>query len=439
MSSGITDILGSFSTNQLRDLALAMESRGMEIPKRSLAKEALLELLGTKGSDSTLALFAHRIEAVTPYKHLFVYSFDSSHLDYSKAKRRIEAAFPNFIGAFKEVDPQAGELAPQACLADEIQKRIYLKLVHQVEMSGWVAVSRTEKRLKEFKKRHPVVITIRPADGILTIGFPGFTYVAGMQHEERMAYSAIAGQGTEFLKNKLNIEFRPFNAKPAIDALLEEEPAEVTEIKRNVRPRKGGRFGFDAGEEGKVTSALTDFLRFEGDISVTEAQIRNLLRRSGASDIVLIWKRLQILTRVALLNDGPEFLFVWRDSGPSSATVDSVLSKVTSYERLFAKPSINAIRKELLAAPIGRVIRPAMVAQEHGISRQEVVELLNNAVVKGDFQPRFCVNTDALLVNFANSWRTSLAEFPHTATDENGNIFDLTNPSNIEVAFERVK
>jgi hypothetical protein len=80
-----------------------------------------------------------------------------------------------------------------------------------------------------------------------------------------------------------------------------------------------------------------------------------------------------------------------------------------------------------------------MVAQEHGISRQEVVELLNNAVVKGDFQPRFCVNTDALLVNFANSWRTSLAEFPHTATDENGNIFDLTNPSNIEVAFERVK
>ena len=120
---------------------------------------------------------------------------------------------------------------------DEIQKRIYLKLVHQVEMSGWVTVSRTEKRLKEFRKRHPVVITIRPTDGILTIGFPGFTYVSGMQHEERMAYSAIANQGTEFLKNKLKIDLRPFNAKPAMDALLEEEPGEVTEIKRNVRPR----------------------------------------------------------------------------------------------------------------------------------------------------------------------------------------------------------
>lgn len=439
MSSGITDILGSFSLHQLRDLAFAMGSHGVQVPKQSLAKEELLGLLQHKKTDAALALFAHRIEAITPYKHLFVYSLDAGKFSFSKAKARIEAAFPKFIGSVRNVDPQVGEMEAQACLADEPQSRIYLKLVHQVEMSGWVTVSRTEKRLKEFRKRHPVVITFRPTDGIITVGFPGFTYVQGVQHDDRMAYSGIAAQGTEFLKSKLKIDCAPFNAKPAIDALLEQEPEEVTAFKRNVRPKKGGRFGFDAGEEGKLTTALTDFLHDEGDIRVSETQIRTLLRRSGASDMVLVWKRLQILTRVALLEEGPEFLFIWRDSGPSSTIVDSVLRKVVSYDRLLTKPGLNATRRDLLASPLDHVVRPAMVAQQHGISRREVVEILDIAIAKGDFEPRFRVNTDAILVDFANKWRTSPTEFPRTVTDENGNIIDLTLPSNIEVAFQRVK
>jgi hypothetical protein len=439
MSLGITAVLGSFSVNQLRDLAFAMGSRGVELPKHNLGKEELLGLFEHKKKDAALALFAHRIEAITPYKHLFVYSLDANQFSFPKAKARIEATFPNFIGGIREVDPHVGDLEPQACLADEPQNRIYLKLVHEVEMSGWVSVSRTEKKLREFRKRHPVVITFRPTDGLLTIGFPGFTYVQGIQHETRMVYSGIASQGTEFLKNKLKIECKPFNAKPAIDALLEEEPGEVTDVKRNVRPKKGGRFAFDAGEEGKLTTALTEFLSHEGDIPVSEKQIRSLLRRSGASDIVLVWWRLQILTRIALLQDGPEFLFIWRDSGPSSTVVDAVLRKVTSYERLLARPSINATRMDVLASPLDQVVRPAMIAQQHGISRGDVVEILNVAVEKGDFEPRFRVNSDNLLVDFANTWRKSLAEFPRSVTDENGNSLDLTLPSNIEVAFQRVK
>jgi hypothetical protein len=213
----------------------------------------------------------------------------------------------------------------------------------------------------------------------------------------------------------------------------------VTDVKRNVRPKKGGRFGFDAGEEGKLTAAIADFFYIEGDISVNEGQIRTLLRRSGASDIVLVWKRLEILTRVALLHDGPEFLFIWRDSGPSSIAVDSVLQKVTSYERLVTKPGASATRREIFASPLDEVIRPAIVAQKNRISRDEAVEILNLAVSKGDFEPRFRVNTDALLVDFANTWRTSPLQFPRKVSDEDGNIIDLTLRSNIEVAFQRVR
>jgi hypothetical protein len=439
MSSGITDVIGSFSLTQLRDLAFAMGSRGIEPPKRNLGREELLAFFKNKKTDVTLALFAHRIEAITPYKHLFLYSLDPSKFSFSRAKSRIEAAYPHFIGGVREVDPQISELEPQACLADDGQNRIYLKLIHQVEMSGWVTVSRTEKRLREFRKRHPVVVTFRPAEALLTIGFPGFTYVAGIQHENRVLYSGIAAQGAEFLKNKLKIECKPFNAKPAIDALLEDEPGEVMDVKRSVRPKKGGRFAFDAGEENKLTTALTEFLKGEGDIAVTEKQIRSLLRRSGASDIVLVWKRLQILTRVALLQDAPEFLFIWRDTGPSSTAVDSVLRKVISYDRLVAKPGINEIRTNLLASPLDEVVRPAMVAQQHGVPRSDVLEILNVSVSKGDFEPRFRVNTDSLLADFANTWRKTLTEFPHKVTDEQGNSIDLTLPSNIEVAFQRVK
>src|ERR1700690_3907658 len=185
MSAGIADVLGSFSVNQLRDLAFAMGSRGVEPPKRNLGKEELLAFFENKKTDANLPLFAHRIEAITPYKHLFLYSLDASKFSFSKTKARIEGVYPKFIGGVRDVDHQGGDLEPEACLADESQNRIYLKLVHQVEMSGWVAVSRTEKRLKEFRKRHPVVITFRPAEGLLTIGFPGFTYLAGVQQENR--------------------------------------------------------------------------------------------------------------------------------------------------------------------------------------------------------------------------------------------------------------
>jgi hypothetical protein len=438
MTSGITDVLSSFSASQLRDLAFAMSSRGVEIRTQNLTREALLAQLKGKASDASLPLFAHRIEAITPYKHLFIYSLDVQ-FTFAKTKKQIEKAFPKLLNQIREVEPHLEELDAQACVADDLQQRIYLKLVHDVQMSGWVTVSPTEKKLKKFRRRHPVVATFRPSDGLLTIGFPGFTYVQGMQHEERMAYSEIAARGAEFLKKKLEIECQPFNAKPAIDALLEEEPNEVADIKRNVRPKKGGRFAFDAGEENKLTTALTDFLKSEGDIPVSEAQIRSLLRRSGASDILLIWKSLQILTRVALFHDAPEFLFIWRESGPSSSVVDSVLTKLTRYRNLIGKPGLDALRKELSESPLDYVMRVPLLAQHHGVSQGDVLQLLNAAVAKGEFQPRFRVNTDNTLIEFANIWRPSLLEFPPKVTDDNGNVFDLTVPSNIEVAFQRVK
>jgi hypothetical protein len=337
------------------------------------------------------------------------------------------------------VDPKHGELEPQTCLIDDTQGRIYLQLVHEIEMSGWVLVNPKHKEFKEFRKRHPVVITLRIPEGIATVAFPGFTYGPGLQREDRLQYSAIADSGVDFLEKKLHIRCQQFPAKPAIDQLLLEEPDEVIDIKRVVRPMKGGRFAFDAGEEGKLTVALTDYFRSEGKIAVDEKQIRELLRTSAASDIVLLWKKTSLITRIALMAHGAELLFVWRSAGASSALVDSVLRKLVRYSQLIARPAIQALRGSLLSSPLGDVVRPAVVAQTHGISTAEVAEILNRAVAQGDFIPMFRVNTDALLHEIPNTWRHNVAELPAQVTDDNGAIIDLTIPANIEVGFRRVK
>ena len=175
MSAALDQVLESFSVDQLRDLAFAMSSQGIAAPKAAMGRDALLELLSTRSADSKLALFAHRIEAVTPYKHLYLYSLAPNGSDFRSAAAKIEAAYPNLVGGFREVDPKPGELEPQACLADDTQGRIYLKLIHQAEVSGWVLVSPTQKEFKKFRKRHPVVVTLRATEGLLTISFPGFS------------------------------------------------------------------------------------------------------------------------------------------------------------------------------------------------------------------------------------------------------------------------
>jgi hypothetical protein len=106
---------------------------------------------------------------------------------------------------------------------------------------------------------------------------------------------------------------------------------------------------------------------------------------------------------------------------------------------LLKKPGVNVARKEVLASPLDRVVTPAMLAQQHGISQADVMEILSVALSKGDFEPRFRVNVDAVLLDFPNTWFKSPSDLPKNVTDEHGNTIDLATPSNIEVGFERVR
>src|SRR5581483_10349090 len=171
-----------------------------------------------------------------------------------------------------------------------------------------------------------------------------------------------------------------------IEALLQEEPDNVTQIRRTVMPPKGRRFAFDAGEDATVEAAVADFFHTVANVQLSESQVREALRCSAASDIVLLWKQLDVVTRVGFTNENPEFYFIWRGTGAASTTVDAVVRKIVWYQRLVAKPKAARVQKNILSAALGVVLRPTTVAQQQNVSVAVVLEILNDAVSKGLFE-----------------------------------------------------
>jgi hypothetical protein len=78
------------------------------------------------------------------------------------------------------------------------------------------------------------------------------------------------------------------------------------------------------------------------------------------------------------------------------------------------------------------------VGQKLGISLDETLKILYRAVDRKIVDILFRVKTDDTLVDFTNSWRRYLSEFPKQVTDEHGKNINLSDLKNIEVAFQRL-
>src|SRR5439155_26717873 len=86
----------------------------------------------------------------------------------------------------------------------------------------------------------------------------------------------------------------------------------------------------------------------------------------------------------------------------------------------------------------GQIITVGYLAQKFNISVDEALKVLTTAVGQNQVAVRFRVRTTGVLEKFENRWRSSLAEFPKSVVDETGTVFDLSDRSNVEVAFERL-
>jgi hypothetical protein len=426
-----------FTLHQLREV-LATVSVGSERGSlQNKTKDQILGQLGRIGDAKKKALVAHRLEALTPYKHLYMYGFKTP-VDYERVSTDCRKRFPQLLNDFSPLRSDfGGELHLQLCLLDDERKKAFFKFAHVVESWETVSTSQYERVQKRVKKRHPVVTTLYPRLGIAVVSFPGFTQV-GTDFKDRLRYAAIGKEAGTLVAGLIDVELQGLQVKTAIESLLADPSAQVFDIKRSILPQGGGKIIVDSwGDESGLAKFLTKYLK-EGNVAVESDKVRSLLQSGADDDIWLLWRKLDLLTRFGFRETVPEVLVLWRESGPDSVKVDQFLEALSAYHSAAPPEATLAASKEIEDTPSGSIITPIALSQHHGITADEALRVLISAIHRNWVELRFRVRTDSMLDNFQNVWRHNLADFPDAVTDEDGNAIDLRDHQNLEVAFERV-
>jgi hypothetical protein len=438
LDSRAEDLIKDFTLSQLRELVGTI-SLGRETGSLSSKnRQQLIDLVGRIGDSNKKALVAHRLEAITPYKHLYLYA-PATAIRYeafaSDCRKRFGSLVDNFSPLPRDT---ASELHLQLCLLDSQNQRIFLKFAHQITTWETVASSANERTQRKVKKRHPVVVAFYCSLTLIVISFPGFTQGA-VDFKERATYAGLAKTAARLFTAQSGVETTGFQAKIAIEKLLADPDAGVVDVKRTLKPVGGGRIVVDSwGDEGGLAQYFSQVLSHQGKTSVDSKVAQKLLQEAQADDIWLMWKKLEFWTRVGFQESAPDVMIVWREAGPDLGKLEIALRALVSHLAASMPTDTLAAIEDIDRTPVGTVVTPSALAQRHNLRLEEALRLLLNAASQNRVQLRFRVKTDAVLLEFANQWRSSLIEFPKVVHDENDNPLDLSDRSNIEVAFERV-
>ena len=119
------NLFDDFTLGQLKELA-ATVSIGKEIGSLSGKNKAqIIAILGRAGDIRKKALTAHKLEAITPYKHLYLYTF-TGEVTFEAMATSCRADFPALIDGFSPLPRDSGSLLHlQLCLMDEPKQCIF--------------------------------------------------------------------------------------------------------------------------------------------------------------------------------------------------------------------------------------------------------------------------------------------------------------------------
>jgi hypothetical protein len=388
----------------------------------------------------SVALAAHRLEALLPFKHVYVFALGQSfptNIPYDDVSGSLERSLADLAAGFSSPEELSQDLEPQVWVADRTAQRLYLKLVHHVYSEEWERVGETRKELKKHWRRHPVVIAFRPMDGLATVSFPGFTQGSGTPHDRRMKYPQVAEGARQVLRETARIETVGLPLKNAIEALLKERPDEVQDIRRIVAHRQG-KFVVDSGEGEENVADYLAIVSRELQLGITKEVWREFISKGTADDIHLVWPKLKILTRVSFYDIAPEFLFVWRAGGRDSLHVDHVVRQIEYFCKKAALPLLSEAAEFVKAQASGTLLKPSNLIQRFNLAYEDSMELLRDAMRRSLVRMCFRVRTENALNEITNEWRSDLHEFPSRVTDIQGNSINLEDPASIEIAFQRV-
>ena len=431
-----TALYSRLTTSQMRDLLHAMVGSEGAAASSARSREDLTKRLDAFGDKSRLALMAHRVEALAAYKHCIPVLLTTP-ISFSSLRTKIELIYPRTIASFDSLSSTEDGLLAQICVFDEEGDRVFLKFAHQVDVWETVIVSQREKVNKLIKRRHIVVLTLRPLQKLITVTFPGFTH--GQVGDERKTYLDIALEVLSLVRDRLGLEIETFNLKSAIDFILDDPSKGVIDLKRSALPLGGGKLTLDSQDSNQDAAAvLADSLHKEGGIDVTAAQVRVALRSMEAGDIALLWQKTGVITRISLRGAEPEILFVWSASDPSLALSENILKELILAMRGAPVAGVKDARDFIRTSDIGTVIRPSYIGQRFTLAPDTALNLLFSEAQRKNLAVRFRVKTERQLIGQLNPWVQTISEIPTLVRVENDEELLGHDPKNIEIAFERV-
>jgi hypothetical protein len=221
--------------------------------------------------------------------------------------------------------------------------------------------------------------------------------------------------------------------KAPIEYLLENFPDEVSNAGRTIKQAGSGLSVSAGGDKRDVVATFISLFP-----SLTEQQVKEALQKSESSGMLLLWKKLGVFTRINLKDNTPDILIIWKMGGASSVSTDQILGRLWEGVRVAGQPQLLKAAEAIRSLPIGQIIQASTLVQRYSLKQADSAKLLLGALKTGVVQMRFRVRTELLLEQFDNVWRATLEDFPRQVANENGEIVDLSNPENIDVAYERV-
>lgn len=435
-TGSIAHLLETFTTAQLRELDLSLAPSINSVTKPTKHK-SFVQAIIKRYEVKKLAAHALRLEAVLPYKHVFLFTFKVSDFGLDKLKGRLDNGFPRLFDEPTLIDPTMEELKPEVCVFDRERKRLLVKFVHLVQTWEGEWSSPTKKEWTPTIRRHPVVVSLFPDDKLMTVSFPGYTPGATPPTMERTTYSDIARNACSEFASSTDIHAGAFPLRQAVELLLQKEP-EVKAVRRYAKAADG-RMMLDSREgPGSSEEFLAAKFWKEARTEIPQAAIQAVFQSMEAVDILLHWKKKELYTRIGFHDFAPEILFVWKSTLPDASRIDEVLAVIVEYQRYADTGKLSEAVNFVDHARPGTIIWPTQVGQQFSLSLDETLKILYRAMDRGVVDILFRVKTDDALVDFKNDWRSNLSEFPREVTDEHGHSINLAEHKNIEVAFKRL-
>jgi hypothetical protein len=427
-------LLRSLTVFQLRDVLMDTQLNQSNTGKARIKEEFISEIVNSPHRERLLTS-AHRIEALTPFKHLFLYKIANLNEADRPLDQRVIGSFAKAAASFDPLHDLEGGFQVQVVLQDTDRSRLIIKFVHAVDSVDLISLDNDNYKKVRQKKRHPLVLTLHLNERLASISFPGYSQGNAILKQERVPYEkTVLNLVHSLARPDFGVRLEDLALKAPIEYLLKSYPEEISNIGRAVK-----QGGHDLSIRGGTESADVYQALLAVFPTLTKEIAEAGLRSAESPAMVLLWKKLGAVTRINLREGSPDILFIWRSSGASSTTIEQVIGRIREALEVAGKPLLAEAAEAINALRTGQIIQSSWLAQQFSLRQSESAALLINSVRNGLLQMRFRIRSEHLLSDFDNGWSNQLDDLPKEVTDENGTVIDASDPENVEVAYERVE